>query len=56
MAYVAITNSITPVLAPEYVGTVVDSGDWSSVPTGTAFLDLSTNTVLYKDANGFVYL
>lgn len=55
MAYVAITGGITPASAPEYVGTVVDSGDWPSVPTGTAFLDLSTNTVLYKDANGFIY-
>ena len=55
MAYVAITGGITPASAPEYVGTVVDSGDWASVPTGTAFLDLSTNTVLYKDTNGFIY-
>lgn len=55
MAYVAITSGVVPVSAPEYVGTVVDSNDWASVPTETAFLDFSTNTVLYKDANGFIY-
>jgi hypothetical protein len=55
MAYVAITGGIVPASAPEYVGTVVDSNDWASVPTGTAFLDFSTNTVLYKDANGYIY-
>jgi len=55
MAYVAITGGIIPASAPEYVGTVVDSNDWASVPTGTAFLDLSLGAVLYKDSRGFIY-